>query len=84
MVLLVVGPLLLPAVSITPEVPVANEAKDEEQPNGLIQEQKHTNGRTDRQTGLLPIEKGRGSVPCTSRRALQPPNTFIFIPVIIR
>lgn len=58
--------------------------KMDEQPNGLVQEQKHTNGRTDRQTGLLPIKRGRGSVPCTSRRALQPPNTFIFIPVIIR
>lgn len=58
--------------------------KMDEQPNGFVQKQKHTNGRTDRQTGLLPIERGRGSVPCTSRRALQPPNTFIFIPVIIR
>lgn len=58
--------------------------KMDEQPNGLVQEQKHTNGQTDRQTGLLPIERGRGSVPCTSRHALQPPNTFIFIPVIIR
>lgn len=49
MALLVVGPLLLPAVSITPEVPVANEAKD----GGTAQRPctgTETHQRTDRQT----------------------------------
>lgn len=49
MALLMVSLLLLPAVSITPEVPVANEAKDEGTAQRLCTGTE-THQRTDRQT----------------------------------